>query len=167
MTGMDHDEDPALESALQSLSLAARPLGPAFTLRVLAALPARPSVVPGVPASLGLAGWWRRQAAALALGSSGLLVMLASGDPLSLLDGWQQQAGDWVGRAATTDAESVSSLLASFPAGTGMPESYLGVVTGAFLLAAGAGAFLLRAWPANEPGAAGTSLAVAGPAGRA
>jgi len=138
----------ALEADLLALRVPPGAPNPAFTRRVLSALPApAPARAPWA----GLAAWWRRQAAAALVALTGLLIMLTTGDALTLLTGGWQQAADWVNAAGTADGGTVTNLLGSVPGAVAAPDGALGVVLGAVILALGAGLFVVRALGSPTP----------------
>ncbi len=108
----------ALEADMLALSVPSGPPSPAFTRRVLSALP--PQASARAPWA-GLAAWWRRQAAAALVALTGLLIMLTTGDALTLLTGGWQQAADWVNAAGTADGGTVTNLLGSVPGAAAAP----------------------------------------------
>ncbi|HMA37795.1 MAG TPA: hypothetical protein VKY74_25300 [Chloroflexia bacterium] len=137
----------ALETDLASFSLAGRPAGADFTRQVLAALP--PRAAAPVPIA-GPAVWWGHQALAAGLVLTGLLILLATSDVMTLLAGWWQHAGDGLSAVVTSDGEGVGNWLNSLPGTALAPEAYLGLVLGAVILALGAGAFMVRTLAAPE-----------------
>ena len=132
-----------LEADLGLLRPAPAAPDPAFTRRVLAALPP-PASLAGVAPGRELAAWWRRQAAALTLVVAGLLVMLATNDAVALLGNAWQQANIWANTATTSDAAAVGALWSAGQGGAATPEAYIGLVIGAILLVLGTGVFMVR-----------------------
>ena len=154
----------ALEADLLTLRLADRAPDVAFVAGVMAALPLAPAPAPAEANGPALAGWWRRQRAAMALALAGLLIMLLTGDALGLLTTWSQDVGAWFS-STVSESESINLLGPSATVGA-TPEAYLGIVIGAVVLALGAGVFLLRALGAPDGLGPQSGRAWSAPGGR-
>jgi anti-sigma factor RsiW len=154
----------ALETDLWTLQLADRAPDAPFVAGVIAALPLAPAPVEAAAGGPALAGWWRRQRAAVALALAGLLIMLVTGDALGLLAAWSQDVGAWF-TSTVSESESISLLGPSATVGA-TPEAYLGIIIGAVVLALGAGVFLMRALAAPDGLAPQSARAWGTPSGR-
>ncbi len=149
-------DDPALEADLHALSLAGRPLPPTFTAAVLADLTPYPSPkgrgeLDGLAPALRRGGgwgvrsaWWQGQVAACVLGLLGLAIMLGTADLTGVLTGWWSAADTWLTGFATDGGNALDLLWNALSTSSTTPQTSLGLIIGALILALGAGGFLVR-----------------------